>query len=194
MSTHEPQPITKLVKLVQREFSLSEQDVFIILHNLERDTSLSCNKNLSLPAFPQTLKNYCFSKYCGWYWSILFIVGSTLTAIFTIHDSLYPLTYIRQIFGIIFVLFIPGFSFMRLIYPKKVTLLGSVRGSTSLECLALSLGLSVTLTAIVGLVLNFTPWGITLLPTASILFIITLVFSTIAVVQDYNRMKKEKFL
>ena len=61
---------------------------------------------------------------------------------------------LRWIFGSIFVLFIPGYVATEALFPG--------RGLDLIERLALSVGLSLALVPLVGLLLNFTPWGITL--------------------------------
>jgi len=68
-----------------------------------------------------------------------------------------PFVYLRYIFGSIAVLFLPGYSLIEALYPKKEDL-------DSLERLALSIGLSLALVPLVGLLLNYTPWGIRLDP------------------------------
>jgi uncharacterized membrane protein len=62
---------------------------------------------------------------------------------------------LRIIFGLPFLLFLPGYSLVSALWVKKKELDG-------LERTALSLGLSIALVAFVGLGLNYTPMGITL--------------------------------
>ncbi len=59
--------------------------------------------------------------------------------------------------AIAFVLFLPGYLAMAALFPKTGDLSGPER-------LALSLGLSLAIVPLVGLALNFTPWGIRLEP------------------------------
>ncbi|MEM3070950.1 MAG: DUF1616 domain-containing protein, partial [Candidatus Bathyarchaeia archaeon] len=77
---------------------------------------------------------------------------------------------IRIILGSIFVLYLPGASLIELLYPKKEDL-------TQLERLALSIGLSLALVPLVGLILNYTPWGIRLDPIVASLTILTTILS-----------------
>jgi len=73
---------------------------------------------------------------------------------------LFPDNVVRIILGFPFVLFFPGYALMVALYPKKV-------GMSGVERIALSLGLSIAVVAFIGLILNYTPWGIRL---ESILF------------------------
>jgi uncharacterized membrane protein len=56
----------------------------------------------------------------------------------------------------------------------------------SIERLALSVGLSLALVPIVGLVLNYTPWGIRLAPIILSLLVLTVAFAASALVREYQ--------
>jgi uncharacterized membrane protein len=51
--------------------------------------------------------------------------------------------------------------------------------------------MSIALVPIVGLILNYTPWGIRLTPITISLLALTLVFATMAVVREYLAKTKE---
>src|SRR3989304_3963528 len=63
----------------------------------------------------------------------------------------------RIALGLAFVLFFPGYALMAALFPKKEDLDG-------IERLALSFGLSLAVVPLMGLGLNYTPWGIRLYP------------------------------
>ena len=67
---------------------------------------------------------------------------------------------IRIILGIPLVLFFPGYVLMAALYPRKDQIDGIQR-------LAFSLGLSLAIVPLIGLVLNATPWGISPEPLLS---------------------------
>jgi uncharacterized membrane protein len=77
---------------------------------------------------------------------------------------------IRLILGVPFILFIPGYILVFALFPAKKT----DRGIDTLERLALSFGLSIAIVPLIGLLLNYTPWGIRLEPIliSNLLFII----------------------
>lgn len=64
---------------------------------------------------------------------------------------------LRVFFSLAFVLVAPGYALAALLFPRQ----GDVGG---VERLVLGLGLSVAVVPLVGLLLNYTPWGIRLLP------------------------------
>ena len=59
--------------------------------------------------------------------------------------------------GLVFVLFLPGYVLVAALYPRKDDL-------DLVERVALSLGLSIAVVPLIGLGLNYSPWGIRLNP------------------------------
>ena len=59
--------------------------------------------------------------------------------------------------GLLFVLFFPGYTLLSALFPRQ----GSLSG---IERIALSFGLSIAVTPLIGLILNYTPWGIRIYP------------------------------
>ncbi|MFC2040837.1 DUF1616 domain-containing protein [Chloroflexota bacterium] len=68
-----------------------------------------------------------------------------------------PSNFLRIIIGLPFLLFFPGYTLIAALFPRRDDL-GSV------ERVALSFGLSIAVVPLVGLILNYTPWGIRLYP------------------------------
>ncbi|MEM3616108.1 MAG: DUF1616 domain-containing protein, partial [Candidatus Methanomethylicia archaeon] len=60
---------------------------------------------------------------------------------------------------------------------------------TPLERLALSIGLSLALVPLVGLVLNYTPWGIRLTPIIISLTLLTLILMFLSSWRKYSYLK-----
>ena len=111
-------------------------------------------------------------------------------------------TPIRIVVGLVFVLFIPGYAFIAALFPEAgggptaEDETGSdpqADGIDGIERVALSFGLSIALVPLVGLVLNFTPWGIRLLPILVSLSGLTLVLTAIAAVRRWALPADERF-
>ena len=64
---------------------------------------------------------------------------------------------LRIVLGLAFMLFSPGYALIAALFPQK----GSLGG---IERIALSFGLSIAVVPLIGLILNYTPWGIGLYP------------------------------
>jgi uncharacterized membrane protein len=86
--------------------------------------------------------------------SDLFIVMGLmlLTDIFVLTPGINE-TMLRNIIGLPFVLFLPGYALIAALFPAKSDLDGIDRA-------ALSFGLSIAIVPLIGLGLNYTPWGI----------------------------------
>jgi uncharacterized membrane protein len=84
------------------------------------------------------------------------ITISTMTAV-TIIAVFFDIEIVRQVFGIVFVLFCPGYAFIAALFTKK-------RDLDAIERIALSFGLSIAVVPLIGLGLNYTEWGIRLTP------------------------------
>jgi uncharacterized membrane protein len=86
------------------------------------------------------------------------------------------------VFGSVFVLFLPGFSLIKALFSTKEL--------DNVERLALSIGLSLALVPMAGLLLNYTPFGIRTAPVTVCLLVLTLVFASAAVIRDYGVRRK----
>jgi uncharacterized membrane protein len=82
-------------------------------------------------------------------------------------------SFLRVIFALPMILFIPGYTLIAALFPGKEDLDG-------LERLALSFGLSIAVVPLIGLILNYTPWGIRLDPIVISLVALTTVFTFLA--------------
>ena len=82
------------------------------------------------------------------------------------------------------VLFLPGYSLIATLFPRKDDLDG-------IERVALSFGLSIAITPLLGLALNYTPFGIRLLPILTVLSVFTISLAMGAYVRR-NRIPEEK--
>jgi uncharacterized membrane protein len=122
--------------------------------------------------------------------AVIALVVLTLGVVFLPVVSETPL---RIILGLPFVLFIPGYAFIAALFPEAGS--GPVdsdadadddpeeRGIDGIERVALSFGLSIAVVPLIGLVLNFTPWGIRLVPIMLAVSGFTLVATAIAAVR-----------
>jgi hypothetical protein len=102
-----------------------------------------------------SLPSYLFNLENMWFWATTILVALTLLVVFTVDSTL--LIYVRYVLGGVFILFLPGFMLISALYPRG-------RELDELERVALSIGLSLAIVPLVGLILNYTPWGITLTP------------------------------
>ncbi|HMK54192.1 MAG TPA: DUF1616 domain-containing protein, partial [Methanobacteriaceae archaeon] len=116
---------------------------------------------------------------------ILIVFSTLLTAVFVLVPSLNQ-TPLRTVLGIFLVLFIPGYSLIAALFPKNDDLDG-------IERVALSFGLSIAVTPLIGLALNYTPWGIRLDPILICLTGFTLLMCLIAYLRRRTISEDERY-
>ncbi len=138
------------------------------------------------PPAPSSLLAYLKTEQAAWYWATLAAAVATTVAVFTIAEDFYPLVYIRYVLGAVFVLWLPGYAFIKALFPTHVSQRTPKEGLDTVERTALSLGMSLALVPIVGLLLNYTPWGIRLTPIVLSLLALTLFFATAAAIREHQ--------
>jgi uncharacterized membrane protein len=119
-----------------------------------------------------------------WFYAAVSTALATTLAIYTLPATL-PLIAVRWVLGAIFVLFIPGYVTVEALFPKGRELDG-------IERFALSVGLSLALVPLIGLLLNYTPWGIRLDPIVTSLVAFTIVVAALGVARRF-RFAAERF-
>ncbi len=93
---------------------------------------------------------------------------------------------LRIILSLAFILFFPGYTLISALFPAKGRLDG-------IERLALSLGLSLAVVPLIGLVLNFTPWGIRFEPILFSLLGFILAMAVTAIYRQAQLLPEERF-
>ena len=133
--------------------------------------------NLSDSHPPSNLVSYFFNLENSWFWGITALVAVTVLVVFTVNAS--ALLYVRYVLGGVFVLFIPGFLLISVLYARSDEM-------DTLERVALSIGLSLAVVPLIGLVLNYTPWGIRLEPIMASLALFSEVMAVAWVVRRFR--------
>ncbi len=177
-----PETTKDLIKQVQEKYALQDKEITAILLQLETENKIHFTKKILIEP---TTNAQLFSREPLWFWLSITIAIATAASVFTMPENDYPLTYLRQILGSIFILFLPGFVFLKMLYPSKVPVATSSENLDTIERIALSIGLSIALTAIAGLILNYAPWGIRLMPITISLLGFTLICALIALLHEY---------
>jgi uncharacterized membrane protein len=108
---------------------------------------------------------------------ILIAVGAITLLLFPV--AAFTTGPLRIALGLPFVLFFPGYALLSALFPRRNNL-------DSIERLALSFGLSIAIVPLIGLILNYTPWGIKLYP---ILISVSLFIIVTAAVAYYRQWK-----
>ncbi len=108
-----------------------------------------------------------------------------LTDIFVLAPGINE-TILRNVLGLPLVLFLPGYALIAALFPAKSDLDG-------IERTALSFGLSIAIVPLIGLVLNYTPFGIRLLPVLVCLSIFIFIMCWLAYIRRASLPETEAF-
>ena len=93
---------------------------------------------------------------------------------------------LRIALGLLFLLLFPGYILLSALFPKRGSL-------TGIERIVLSFALSIAVTSLIGLILNYTPWGISLYPILISVTLFILVASTVAWYRQQRLPPAERF-
>jgi len=192
-----PETVSRLIELVRQahygenretldvrqDYKLQKEAILAAILKLQEQGKLQLT-----PRPQQALATSAYLKTSGalWFWATLALTLATVTAVFTISETAHPLVYARYVLGTIFILWLPGYTFTKALFPKQLPMKTSETDLDIIERAALSVGMSLALVPIVGLLLNYTPWGIRLTPIVLCLVGLTVVFAVAAVLREHN--------
>jgi hypothetical protein len=162
MKEQKPETTSQLLGFIQKTTNLSEKEIINLLNQLESEDKIHFNMKQEKTFI--SFRTYLFSFESAWYWTIIAVALVTTLTVFTIPQDWYPL---------------------KALFQKKVPIKTSSESFDTIERVVLSIGMSIALTPIVGLILYYTPLGIGLTPITLSLLALTAVFATAAVTREY---------
>lgn len=185
---HKPKTADQLVKEMHEQFpSITEKVIVEALLELQNEGKLQFEpKN----ALPHNLMPFLRTNAALWYWVTFAIAIAAAVSVFVVPEGAYPFVVLRYGLGSVFILWLPGYTFIKALFPRELPLKTNDRNLDLIERAVLSLGMSLALVPIVGLLLNYTPWGIRLAPITLSLTALSLTFATTAVVREYQSLAK----
>lgn len=116
-------------------------------------------------------------------WDLVFVV--MITALLLLVIAVSPNSTLRTILGLPFILFFPGYVLISFLFPEEQPL-------DKIERIALSFGLSIAITPLIGLLLNYI-WKISLVPILYSQTLFIFVFSLLAYLRRNTIPLEERF-
>jgi hypothetical protein len=144
--------LEKLVRDLSAELGCKQDKIIAGVIRLQTGSRILVRETVPYRRF----MDYLLSPISMWFWEL---AVTTVVSLGLVFASSGLALYLRYVFGSLLVLFLPGYSLIGFIYFKKDDL-------DYLTRISVSFAMSLAITTMVGLVLNFTPFGITLLPVA----------------------------
>jgi hypothetical protein len=179
-----PQTNAELIALAKNATLCSENQILQTILKLQNEGKLTFIES-SAPGTQRSIKNVN-SNQTLWYQAIVAIAVITTITAFVINEDFYPWSYIRNILGLIFILWLPGYSFMRALFPSRFEPKDSSILNNA-EKVALSVIMSLAIVALMGFALNFTTFGIRFIPIILSMLTFTLSFATVAVLREHYK-------
>jgi len=181
VKSRHPNTVGELVRLAMAETALREEDLVAIVKEMVADGSLVVEG----PTYEvESSWDYLLTPTLSmWFWTAMSATFLAVAAVLFTPD-VFPLVTIRWLLGSILVLFLPGYALMQLLFPKASEM-------DSLERFALGIGLSLALVPLIGLVLNYTPWGIRFIPVTTAISAFTIIFVMAAAARKYLYIREQ---
>jgi uncharacterized membrane protein len=113
------------------------------------------------------------------------LIVIVLLTLFLFPVALFTEGTVRIALGFLFIIFFPGYTLISALFPKQQDLSG-------VERIALSFGTSIAIVPLIGLILNYTPWGIRLSPILIAIGLFIVLMSIIAWFRYYRLTSDER--
>ena len=176
LETKQPENVKELVELVQEQVDANLEDIEKEVKSLHRKGLISIEEPTG---HKQNFISFLSPRSSIWFWIIIAISLLSFVSIMLISGTETPLSYLRYIFGLILVAFLPGYCLTETLFPRAAAL-------DIIERFTFSIGLSFAITAVVALFLSFTPIGLTLATALPTLGSLVIVLATIALIKKYK--------
>jgi uncharacterized membrane protein len=169
----QPETVEQLAQLIQKKFMIPKEEA------VNHIVSLSLNGKLNFKerSRPFRYRASLFSFEQMWYWIIITLTLAASASVFIIPEDAFPIVYVRYLLGSIFILFLPGFCLIKALFPRKEL--------DTLERAGLSIGVSLAIVPLISFLLNFTFFGVTIVPLIISFMALTVTFATVAVLRKH---------
>jgi len=179
-----PKTVAELFQIVREDHpTVTKEKVVDIVKKLKEDGEIELE--LPSPEVENYLQYLRVRPQNTWFFLVTTASIATLAAVYVIPNT-YPMVVFRWVVGSIFILFLPGYATIQVLFPSGKELDG-------IERFALSIGLSIAITPLIGLLLNYTPWGIRLDPIMTSLSLFTLSVAAAATYRKYKIVLTNSF-
>lgn len=189
MNERKPQSVQQLKALVkERLFLAGEEEILESILKLQSQGTIKLESQP--PPASLKLATYLKTSQALWYWATIAVATITAATVFTVPEDFYPWSYLRNVLGIIFVLWLPGYASIKALFPVRMPIKTSTESLEAIERITLSIGMSIALVPIVGLLLYYTPWGLSVTPIVLSLLALTVVLATVAIAREHQTKTK----
>jgi uncharacterized membrane protein len=123
---------------------------------------------------------FTFTKSGRAFWLVVVLI---VLMILFVHLPSTASLYVRLFLAIIFVLFLPGYSLVELVFVSD-------KSVTRIERIAFSFGLSTAVVILLCYLLNYSPWGIRLEPLLVSISLFSIICIALATIRKYKNQSR----
>ena len=158
---------------------LSDEEVFEIVRQMRDRGQIDLRRRG--PKF-KSFFSFLVDLPRSWvFWFLLGITSITFLSVYRLPSSV-PWSYLRWIDGTVFLGFAPGLGLVRVLFGPRRQLDGA-------ETVALSIGLSLAVSSLVGILLNFSPGGISLDSIVFAVATLVILLACTSAARDYSFLR-----
>jgi uncharacterized membrane protein len=179
-----PENTDQLKRLMLKKHSVSVYLTTMMLIEMSNEGKI----HFTDPKLPVSvaLKVYVFSKKAYWYWIVIALTVASVISVFTIPDTAFPLIYLRSTLGVVLVVFFPGYTIVKALFPLELPIKIDNDNLEKIARLVLSVGASLAIVPIVGLILYYSPLGLHLITNTLSMFTLTCACATVALIREHQ--------
>ena len=178
-----PESVKELVITLKKTSCLKEQEILLLISKMQAKGQIVLKNQMTKHS---SLSVFLRSNETMWYW-ITIIMGVIATLLFfVISETTHPLIGARNIIGLVFVLILPGYALVRILFPSNSPIKTAQGHLEGIERIALSVGISVVLVSIVGLLIYYLIGSLHMPAIVITLLVFTLFIATISIAREYS--------
>ena len=185
INENKPQSVKDLTAILKGSLNLGEGEIVKIILKLRDDGVIRLEDQGEVS---KSFIGYLKEGKANWYWVTVVMAISTAVMVFTISEDFYPWIYLRNAFSLVFILFLPGYAFVKAIFPVNMPIDVASKNLEKIARIALSVGASLAIVPMVGLILYFTPLGLSITPIVLSLLTLIIFLATIAVAREQTKI------
>lgn len=172
-----PSTIEDIINIVADELMVPKKKLMNYLIEMENSRLIRISDYQKIPH--KKFRSFLFSYQSLWFWIIVITTFFTFLFIYKFESHFYQYYQISLIVGSIYVLFYPGFSLLKVLFPLKEF--------DFIEQLVISIGLSLFLVSFFGFILNYTFWGINRISVVFILLLFIIICSIMGIYNEFHK-------
>ena len=179
IETKHPKDMKELVQFAQKHVDASLDDIKRVIKHFQRKKVTTLEESSTTA---KRLSDLLYSRKNVWFWLVVSFIILAFISIIFFPESGSVLSYLRYAFGFILASFLPGYCLTEVLFPRKDSM-------DEIERFTFSVALSFAVTALVGLFLSFTPFGLTLATALLTLGSIVIVLALVALDRKHRVYK-----